>query len=115
MRRRTTAMIFPAALLLTTWLGPAPGWAIDLEEAKKQGFLGEMPNGYLGEVKSGLPPDVRALEDEVNRKRRQTYEDIARRNSTNLDAVEALAGETAIKKTKPGNFVELPSGEWRRK
>ena len=51
---------------------------------------------------------------EVNKKRRQAYEDIAARNRTQLDAVEALAGEKAIQNTKPGHFVEGPGG-WTRK
>jgi uncharacterized protein YdbL (DUF1318 family) len=58
--------------------------------------------------------DAKALTDEVNQKRRQAYEDIARRNGTNLQAVERLAGEKAIQNTKPGNFVEGPGG-WVKK
>jgi uncharacterized protein YdbL (DUF1318 family) len=50
----------------------------------------------------------------VNQKRRQAYEEIARRNRTQLEAVEALAGEKAIQNTKPGYFVEGPGG-WMKK
>ena len=44
----------------------------------------------------------------------QAYEDIAKRNRTHLDSVEALAGEKAIQNTKSGYFVEGPGG-WTRK
>lgn len=91
----------------------SPASAMSLEEAKAKGLVGEKPNGYLGTVNpSG--PDVQALTSDVNHKRRQAYEDIARRNRTQLDAVEALAGEKAIQNTKPGHFVEGPGG-WMKK
>jgi uncharacterized protein YdbL (DUF1318 family) len=96
-------------------LTASPGWAIDLDEAKSKGFLGEKIDGYLGLVNPNAPAGVQSLQADINQKRRQTYEGIARRNNTGLDAVEALAGETAIKNTKPGNFVEVPSGGWKRK
>lgn len=100
------------------WLGNqwgTPSYALTLEEAKSQGLLGELPNGYLGLVTESAPPEAKALMREINRKRREKYEDIARRNGTALATVEALAGKTAIEKTKPGNYVKLPSGQWTRK
>ncbi len=87
--------------------------AISLEEAKAKGLVGEKPNGYLGAVNTGAP-DVQALTNEVNEKRHQAYEDIAKRNKTPLSAIEALAGEKAIQNTRPGNFVE-GAGGWMRK
>jgi uncharacterized protein len=88
-------------------------FALSLEEAKAQGLVGERANGYLGVVKA-QHQDAQALSNEVNDKRRQAYEDIARKNGTQLQAVEALAGEKAIKNTRPGHFVEGPAG-WIRK
>ena len=103
-----TSGVFALALALLS-----PAYAVSLEEAKANGLVGEKPNGYLGMVKpSG--PDVQALTNEVNQKRRQAYEDIARRNRTPLEAVEALAGEKAIQNTKAGHFVEGPGG-WMKK
>ncbi|HEU4685180.1 MAG TPA: YdbL family protein [Nitrospira sp.] len=87
-------------------------FGISLEEAKAKGFVGEKPNGYLGIV---MPSgDVQALTNEVNQKRRQAYEDIAKRNGTPLNTVEALAGEKAIQNSRPGHYVEGPGG-WVRK
>lgn len=88
-------------------------FALSLDEAKANGLVGERTNGYLGTVNPSNT-DAKALTDEVNQKRRQAYEDIARRNGTNLQAVERLAGEKAIQNTKPGNFVEGPGG-WIKK
>ena len=91
----------------------APAFAMSVEEAKTKGLVGEKANGYLGVVNQGSQ-EAQSVTNEVNKKRRQAYEDIAARNRTQLDAVEALAGEKAIQNTKPGHFVEGPDG-WTRK
>ena len=118
MRRRTYRLIvsimLPTLLLGVLWL-PLPSWGLTLEEAKTQGVVGEQPNGYLGVVQPGASTEVQALVNDVNQKRRQMYEDIARRNSTKLEAVEMLAGKTAIDNTRPWNFVRSPSGQWVKK
>ncbi len=107
-------VIVPTLLLGVLWL-PLPSWGLTLEEAKTQGMVGEQPNGYLGIVQPGAPAEVQALVNDVNQKRRQTYEDISRRNATKLEAVEMLAGKTAIDNTKPGHFIQRPSGQWVKK
>ena len=101
------------AWLVFFLLAVSPAFGISVEEAKTKWLVGERPNGYLGVVNPAAP-EAQALANEVNEKRRQAYEDIAKRNRTQLDAVEALAGEKAIQNTKPGYFVEGPGG-WTRK
>lgn len=101
------------AMLGSGWL--SVGFALTLHEAKAKGYVGEMPNGYLGIVASSAPATAKSLMNNINQKRKQKYQDIARRNGTQLKAVEALAGKTAIKRTKPGDYIKLPSGQWRRK
>jgi len=91
----------------------APAFAMSVEEAKTKGLVGEKANGYLGVV-NPASQEAQSLTNEVNKKRRQAYEDIAARNRTQLDAVEALAGEKAIQNTKPGHYVEGPGG-WTKK
>jgi uncharacterized protein len=112
--RFMVSVVLPACVLGALWR-PVPGWGLTLEEAKSQGIVGERPNGYLGVVKPGASAAAQALVSEVNQKRRQAYADISRRNTTSLEAVEMLAGETASKNTQPGNFIQLPSGQWRQK
>ena len=63
----------------------------------------------MGLVSSGSG-EGQALTNEVNQKLRQAYEEIARRNGTSMNAVEALAGEKTGQNTNPGNFVEGPGG-----
>ena len=87
--------------------------ALSLDEAKAKGLVGEKSNGYLGAVNPS-DAEAQALMEDVNQKRRQAYEDIAKRNRTNIQAVETLAGEKAIQNTKPGHFIE-GSGGWMKK
>lgn len=103
-----------ALMAALVWVGGSlPVSALSLEEAKAKGLVGEKSSGYLGLV-NPADRDARALVNEVNAKRRQAYEDIARRNGTDLSQVELLAGEKAIQHTKPGHFIEGPGG-WVKK
>jgi uncharacterized protein YdbL (DUF1318 family) len=118
MTRRLSLRLFaiPALIVILAGLGwSGPTWAISLHEAKAQGYIGEQANGYLGLVKSGAPANVKALMNDINAKRRQEYQSIARRNNTELNVVEALAGKKAIDRTPPGQYVRLPSGKWVKK
>lgn len=88
-------------------------FALSLDEAKAKGLVGEKPSGYLGAVNPSNA-EAQSLIEDVNQKRRQAYEEIAKRNRTDMRAVETLAGEKAIQNTTPGNFIEGPGG-WIKK
>ena len=100
-------------VVFVVMLWPTMGLALTLHEAKAQGLVGEQANGYLGLVISS--PQAQSLMNTVNTKRKQKYQEIATRNKTSLSAVEVLAGKTAIQKTKPGQYIQLPSGQWKKK
>jgi uncharacterized protein YdbL (DUF1318 family) len=102
-----------AGPVILWWATLGPAFALSLDEAKSKGLVGEKANGYLGVVVPGSQ-EAQSLTNEVNQKRRQAYQDIAARNRTQLETVEALAGEKAIQNTKPGHFVE-GAGGWTRK
>jgi uncharacterized protein YdbL (DUF1318 family) len=106
----------PLLMIILTGLGwSGSTWAISLQDAKAQGLVGEQANGYLGLVKSAASAEVKALMNEVNAKRKNEYQDIARRNKTELGVVEALAGKKAIEMTPSGQYVKSPSGQWIKK
>ncbi|MGX2040212.1 YdbL family protein [Methylocaldum sp. MU1018] len=111
--RGAIAPLFALALGVAVW--PSPSWAIGLDDAKKQGLVGEQPNGYLEAVAPNPPADVRALIADINAKRRQKYEQVAKTNGTSLSVVETLAGKTAIEKTPRGQYVRSPAGNWIKK
>lgn len=112
--RFTRAFMLPVMLVML--LGAPTGlWALTLGEAKAKGLVGETPTGYLGIVSGKGSREVRALMKDVNQKRKQKYQGIAKRNGTSLQTVEVLAGKTAIKKTRSGHYIQLPSGKWTKK
>lgn len=109
----TWKRVITVGVVLWGLVAVQPLFALTLDEAKSKGLVGEKSDGYLGLVSPGSG-EAQALTNEVNQKRRQAYEEIARRNGTSLNAVETLAGEKAVANTKPGNFVE-GSGGWVKK
>lgn len=89
-----------------------PAYAIDLHPAKAQGLVGETTSGYLAAVKPSA--EVNALVGSINSQRKAVYAEIAKRNGTSLQAVEALAGKKAIQKTPGGQYVNTGGG-WSKK
>jgi uncharacterized protein YdbL (DUF1318 family) len=100
-------------LLFLILLIPQALFALSLDEAKSKGMVGETPSGYLAAITS--TPEVSALLKDINGKRKAMYQDIAKKNGTQLNAVEQLAGKKAIEKTPAGQFVQDGSGKWVKK
>ncbi|PLY02254.1 MAG: DUF1318 domain-containing protein [Desulfuromonas sp.] len=90
-----------------------PVLAIELQDAKEQGLVGETPQGYLEAVVSPNA-EVKELLADINGKRKEKYQEIAAKNEIGLDKVEQLAGEKAIEKTPPGQYVKTGKG-WQKK
>lgn len=88
--------------------------AADLDQAKRDGLVGERADGYLGVVVGAAPPDVVSLVADVNAKRKTQYQRIAKTNGLTMDQVQALAGKKAIEKTRSGDWIKL-NGAWQRK
>lgn len=100
------------ALALFT-LPALPALAGPLEEAKRQGLVGERPDGYLG-----TPPGATGgggIVNDVNAKRRQAYGEIAGRNGASPEAVGAVTGQRLIEQAPPGTWIMDQNGAWRRK
>jgi uncharacterized protein YdbL (DUF1318 family) len=102
------------ATAITFLLAPA-AQADPLDDAKSAGTIGEQLNGFLGLVRDDAPADVVALVKSVNGKRKDAYAEIAAKNGTSISAVAMLAGEKAIAKTRPGNYIQNASGGWEKK
>jgi uncharacterized protein YdbL (DUF1318 family) len=90
-----------------------PAFAIDLQQAKDQGLVGETTAGYLEAVNSPTP-EVKALVNSINAQRKAKYQEIATRNNTSLQAVEQLAGKKAIEKSDAGAYIKI-NGAWQKK
>lgn len=102
------------SVLLLLCFAALPAWALSLDQAKRQGLVGEQPSGYLGIV---APPGSRAVRDlveNVNLRRKDEYERIAARNGIAIAQVEQLAGKRAIERSERGHYVRLPNGSWQK-
>ncbi|PAJ72743.1 hypothetical protein CJF42_19515 [Pseudoalteromonas sp. NBT06-2] len=88
-------------------------FALTLQDAKQQGLVGEMPDGYLGAIKNNA--QVTGLVTTVNKKRKKLYISLARKNKITLDQVSTLAGKKAIQKTASGNFIKNKKDQWVKK
>ena len=102
-------------VLLALFLGMSLAVAGALDQPKADGMIGEQANGYLGLVRQDASPDIKALVNDVNARRKARYQDIARKQSVPLPDVEKVGGTTAIDKTLRGNYIKDGSGAWRKK
>jgi uncharacterized protein YdbL (DUF1318 family) len=89
--------------------------AQDLAQAKRDGWLGERIDGLVGVVRADTPQNIRALADDINRRRRAEYARIAEREGISVQAVAQLAGERLIDRADPGDWVLGADGNWRQK
>jgi len=109
--RKMLKVLFTAAAITA---GSA-ALALEVQEAKGAGWVGEQRDGYLGLVSASAPPEARKLVTEINEARRASYQEIAGKNGIELRAVELLAAEKALQKTPPGQFIQAEDGSWVRK
>jgi uncharacterized protein len=90
-------------------------FALTLQEAKNEGIVGELRNGYVGLVVESAPSEVVALVRDINNQRRELYQQIARENGISVEQVAALAFEKAVEATPAGQYLQNASGAWIRK
>ncbi len=110
--RRLRAM-FAACLLAAS--AAAPAAALDLDQARSAGQIGERPDGLVGAVSPEANAEVRALVETINRARLDTYRSLAQKEGTPLEAVQAVAGERQTQAAaRNGWFVMDAGGRWRK-
>lgn len=107
MKRLFTLLFFGLILICH------PVYGLELSGAKAQGLVGETATGYLAPVNTA-DQAVKNLVNSINAQRKQSYQEIAKKNNTPLQAVEQLAGKKAIEKTPAGQFVNSGTG-WQKK
>lgn len=103
------------ACFLSLFFLMSGAFAADLATAKRQGWIGEQKDGYLGVVKGNAPADVKALVADVNRQRKSQFAQIAAKNGiTEAEAAKVFAREAATR-TAAGNYIQNPAGAWVKK
>jgi uncharacterized protein YdbL (DUF1318 family) len=98
-------------LLVTGLLMMAPAFAADLHQARHAGDVGEKADGYVAALKS--TPDIQAMVQTVNQKRRQEYARISAENKQPVDVVAKLAAQQIITTLSPGDKYQDASGNWQ--
>jgi uncharacterized protein YdbL (DUF1318 family) len=101
------------AIVLTLALQVA--WAADIHSAKNEGLVGEARNGYLAAVKTPASSDIQALVAEVNGKRKQKFQQAAKKSGATMDQVQHRFYQLAVDKTKPGDYYQDANGRWTKK
>ncbi len=114
-RMNAMKTILPLLFSLVLALASPSAFAIDIDEAKAQGLVGESMTGYLAAVKLPASAEVQALIDDVNAKRKAAFERTAARTNTTLIQVSHRFYELAVERTEPGHFYQDASGRWVRK
>lgn len=99
-------------VLIVALLLASPALALNLDEAKSLGLVGEKFNGYVGVVKRSAGVD--SLVSSINAQRKAHYQEISKKNGTSLGNVEKLAGQKLINRTPSGQYIDSGSG-WVRK
>ncbi|MEP1447662.1 MAG: YdbL family protein [Paraglaciecola sp.] len=100
------------SLIIVSMLFSSIAFAIDLNEAKNKGLVGEKDNGYLGVVVA--QQDAQALVADINAKRKVVYQKLATKNGITVQQVEKLAAQKAYDKTNPGHYLWV-GGKWVKK
>lgn len=85
-----------------------------LSGAKAEGLIGETETGYLDVVNNGDNARSQQIVKLINDARRNEYARIASQNNIAVAEVEALAGQRAIERTPPGQYVKI-NDRWLRK
>ncbi|WP_339721970.1 YdbL family protein [uncultured Paraglaciecola sp.] len=100
------------SLIIVSMLFSSIAFALDLDEAKNKGLVGEKDNGYLGVVVA--QQDAQALVADINAKRKAVYADLAAKNGITVQQVEKLAAKKAYDKTSSGHYLWV-NGKWTKK
>lgn len=88
----------------------------ELQSLKAQGIIGEN-NGGLVEVRKSSPVGS-GLAQEENADRMVIYQAIVNQNAlgpNGLAKVQAVFAEVQREKARPGDLIQLPSGQWTQK
>ncbi len=82
--------------------------------ARANGQVGEKMDGYLGIV-GAATPDLRAMVDDLNIRRRAVYAERAQAEGATLEEYAFTAGCLAISRTSPGEMYQAPDGSWQQR
>jgi uncharacterized protein YdbL (DUF1318 family) len=102
------------AILLALPLA-APAFALELDQARASGQIGERPDGLVGAVSPNASAEVKALVDMINKARMDAYRAVAQKEGTALEAVQKVAGDKQLQTAaRSGWYVMTANGTWKK-
>ena len=102
-----------AVMSVMITMAAAPVSALELQEARAQGAVGETQAGYVAKITGG--EDVATLVADVNLKRRAEYERISAENRQSVDVVAKIAASKIIAGLPQGAKYKDNKGKWAAK
>ena len=90
-----------------------PAMALDLDQARASGAVGEKTDGYITAIQNS--PEANALVAEINAKRQQEYAAIAQKNHQPVSVVSKMAAVQLINKLPAGSSYQMPDGTWKKR
>ncbi|AHG22538.1 hypothetical protein Z042_25225 [Chania multitudinisentens RB-25] len=100
-------------LISAGWLCSGMVQALTLDEAKRQGRVGETLSGYIAPVKQDA--ETQDLVKRINMGRTEKYQEVADNNHIALDEVARLAGQKLVTRAPAGEYVRGINGQWLKK
>jgi uncharacterized protein len=101
-------------IVTLTVLSMGSALAMDLNEAKKSGLIGEMQNGL---VETTLPTPSAGLDELVaktNEGRMEVYKDMANKQNIPLKEIQAIAAQKLYDMAEEGSYLMI-DGKWKKK
>ena len=101
------------SFLSTPALAQASAAKVVVDNAKREGLIGETAAGYLAVV--GRQPDAEIVNamNEINIGRKAVYTRLARAQNVQVEVVAALTGEKQIASAARGEKVLDKTGSWK--
>lgn len=88
-----------------------PAYALDLQDARVKGQVGELLTGYVQALESSA--EVDALVADVNNRRSVEYKRISAQNGQSVEVVGKIAAEQIIANLPTGGKYQDASGAWQ--
>lgn len=90
-------------------------FALDLQQAKTQGLVGEANTGFVAATTASPSQNVKQLIIIVNNQRNAQFKKIAVSHGLSVREVSHLAYKKAVEKTQTGHYYQNSSGRWIKK
>lgn len=106
-------MINRQSLLLALLLLSPSLMALTLDEARKQGRIGETLSGYVAPLKQD--DETLSFVAQINQGRQQKYAALALKNNLTTVEVARIAGQKLVERAALGEYVRGINGKWLQK